>query len=87
MISVKIGYLRLSPRNRYTGNDDELTLPAAEPDDDLTSSMRYLGLLTPLAVIGPDEHGYYEILSGERRYSAYIKDYRDRSKVYVRCSL
>lgn len=37
---------------------------------DLISSIRYCGLLSPLTVIGPNEDGIYEILSGERRYRA-----------------
>lgn len=38
--------------------------------DDLKNSIRAMGLITPLSVIGPSEEGMYQIISGERRYRA-----------------
>lgn len=38
--------------------------------EDLASSIRSCGILSPLTVVGPNEDGVYEILAGERRYRA-----------------
>jgi hypothetical protein len=43
---------------------------AIEDMEELKASIETLGLLTPLSIVGPNEDGKYEILSGERRYRA-----------------
>ena len=52
--------LKRSPLNKFK----------IENMDDLKSSIASLGIITPLSVIGPDGEGFYEIISGERRYHA-----------------
>nr|WP_317428775.1 ParB N-terminal domain-containing protein [uncultured Blautia sp.] len=37
---------------------------------DLVDSIKTLGLVTPLSVIGPMENGLYRLISGERRYKS-----------------
>ena len=37
---------------------------------DLVDSIKTLGLVTPLSVIGPMENGVYRLISGERRYKS-----------------
>lgn len=44
-----------------------------EDIDEMKSSIQSAGLLTPLSVTGPDAEGKYEILSGERRYTALLE--------------
>lgn len=59
-IVIPLSKLRPSALNTFNADDYA----------DLANSIRNCGLLTPLTVIGPDDNGYYEILSGERRYRA-----------------
>lgn len=57
---IPLGQLIPSPHNTY------------EPEniEDLAKNIEACGLLTPLTVVGPDDEGNYEIISGERRYRA-----------------
>lgn len=48
----------------------EFNTYAIEDLDELIGSIKSCGLLTPLSVIGPTKEGMYEILSGERRFTA-----------------
>lgn len=57
---IPLSMLRPSPLNTFEIGDIE----------DLKSSIRSLGILTPLSVIGPCPDNTYVILSGERRYRA-----------------
>lgn len=57
---IALEELKPSPFNSFEMNDI----------DEMKSSIMSAGLLTPLSVIGPDKSGVYEILSGERRYTA-----------------
>lgn len=47
-------------------------IPGSSANDDLAASIRHVGLLTPLTVVGPQEDGSYEIISGTRRYRAIL---------------
>jgi len=58
--SIPVESLQVSSYNTFDANDIE----------DLKNSIATSGLLTPLTVVGPDDNGVYEILSGERRYRA-----------------
>lgn len=49
-----------SPHNTY----------APENIEDLAKNIKACGLLTPLTVIGPNDEGKFEIVSGERRFRA-----------------
>lgn len=40
---------------------------------DMVGSIKSVGLITPLSVVGPMDNGKYQILSGERRYRAIRK--------------
>lgn len=57
-MKIDINLLYPSPLNSFD----------VEDISDLVNSIKTCGLLTPLTVIGPNEDGRYEILSGERRY-------------------
>lgn len=48
-----------------------------EDISDLVDSIRTLGVLEPLTVIGPDPDGKYEILCGERRYKSSLEINKD----------
>lgn len=48
-----------------------------EDISDLVDSIRTLGVLEPLTVIGPDLDGKYEILCGERRYKSSLEINKD----------
>lgn len=63
LCNISIEKLKPSKLNHFEVNDIE----------EMQGSIMSLGLLTPLSVIGPDEDGYYNILSGERRYTAIKK--------------
>lgn len=60
---VDISLLRPSEYNLFDTDDI----------DDLVVSIKALGLLSALTVVGPDADGCYEILSGERRYKAIMR--------------
>ena len=45
--------------------------------DDLVGSIKTCGLIQPLAVIGPNKDGIYEVLSGERRLTALTRIYEE----------
>lgn len=57
---ISIEMLEPSPYNSFD----------VENYDDLKNSIRAMGLITPLSVIGPSAEGKYQIISGERRYRA-----------------
>lgn len=57
---IAIDKLRNSPLNSYSMDD----MP------ELVGSIKSCGLIEPLSIIGPDEDGYYEVLSGNRRLHA-----------------
>lgn len=59
-VELPLGLLDPSPCNSFEISDI----------DEMKSWIMSAGLLTPLSVIGPDEKGRYEIISGERRYTA-----------------
>lgn len=63
LCNISIEKLKPSKLNHFEVNDIE----------EMQGSIMSLGLLTPLSVIGPDEDGCYNILSGERRYTALKK--------------
>ena len=52
-----------------------------EDISDLVDSIRTLGVLEPLTVIGPDPDGNYEILCGERRYKSSLEINKDSDGV------
>ena len=51
-----------------------------EDISDLVDSIRTLGVLEPLTVIGPDPDGKYEILCGERRYKSSLEINKNTDK-------
>lgn len=51
-----------------------------EDISDLVDSIRTLGVLEPLTVIGPDPEGKYEILCGERRYKSSLEINKDTDR-------
>ncbi len=57
---------------------------AIEDVETLEREIRVAGLITPLTVIGPDEDGYYRILSGERRYHALLRIHSEDAGLYDR---
>lgn len=59
-IHLDISEIHPSPLNNYEISDI----------DEMKRFIQSCGLITPLSVVGPDKDGKYEILSGERRYTA-----------------
>lgn len=57
-VMIDIENLEASPLNSFDVDDI----------DDMIGSLKSLGLLTPLSVIGPTKDGKYQVLSGERRF-------------------
>ena len=57
---IDIDKVRENPLNSYEMEDIE----------ELTESIKAVGLMEPLFVFGPDEDGFYTLLSGERRLRA-----------------
>lgn len=57
---ININDLLSTPKNNY----ELVDIP------ELAGNIKSVGLLTPLSVIGPNENGKYEILSGNRRFTA-----------------
>ena len=65
-----------SPHNAWFDADRQDPLRYSS-DEDLTTSIRHVGLLDPLVVVGPYHDGCYRILSGVRRYKAIMAIRRD----------
>ena len=59
---LKLGDLKPSKQNVFDIEEEGI--------ESMIESIRLVGLLTPLTVISSDEEGTYEIISGERRYTA-----------------
>lgn len=62
---TKVDIMKLKPSEYNLYETDDIS--------DLAVSIKALGLLSALTVVGPDADGFYEILSGERRYKAIQK--------------
>lgn len=68
---------RLTPSPYNSWSDEENDGHQRSCTGDLATSIRNVGLLTPLTVIGPYQDGHYEILAGVRRYNAIMVIQKD----------
>lgn len=69
---IDVGKIEPSPLNSFEVDDI----------DDMIGSLKSLGLLTPLSVIGPTKEGNYQVLSGERRFRGILEIRKDDVDFY-----
>lgn len=72
LMEIDIDMLEPSPYNTYEVGDTS----------DLEGTISMVGVISPLTVVGPDENGKYQILAGERRYTA-IKNVNASGKANI----
>lgn len=71
-VMIDIDNLEASPLNSFDADNIE----------DMIGSLKSLGLLTPLSVIGPTKDGKYQVLSGERRFKGITEIRKENTNFY-----